>query len=308
MIASKCLTAEPIHIRRPSKCEIDRDRYTYNVYSEYDRRRTFVNWPKSYINTDQLAKFGFYHYGGDKVKCAFCNVVVRDWDESDSPLAEHLKHSSHCPLLNRQFTQNIPIDEDELNRSLPEISPDECSEMTCKHTPINKSEHHEHPDYILEHNRLKTFCNWPKSIRQRPAELVEAGFFYSGQGDMVICFSCGLGLRDWEIEDIPVVEHAKHTSQCSYLNLVKGEEFVKSIKKAESENDTTKKTVTRNVSIIGNEETSIENACKICYERVADILFQPCNHCASCGRCSVSLETCPVCRRTIERKTKIFFS
>lgn len=311
MIASKFLTPNPIHIRRPSKCEIiDRDRYTYNVYSEYDRRRTFVNWPKPYINTDQLAQFGFYHYGGDKVKCAFCNIIIKDWDESDSPLAEHIKHSSHCPLLNRQFTQNIPINEDELNRSLPEISPDECSENTCEHTHINKPVRYEHPDYVLEVSRMKTFCSWPKSIRQRPQELVEAGFFYTGQGDMVICFSCGLGLRDWEIEDIPIVEHAKHTIECIYLNLVKGAEFVKNIKRAESENDTAKKTVTRNVSIIGDDEStsSAENTCKICYDKVADILFQPCNHCASCGRCSVSLETCPVCRRTIERKTKIYFS
>lgn len=298
------------HIRRPSKCEIDRDRYTYNVYSEQDRRRTFSNWPKPFINTDQLAQYGFYHYGGDKVKCAFCNVVISDWVETDTPLSEHMKHSPHCPFLNRRVTQNIPIDEALLDRNLPDVSPDECSEFGCAHPSMKQSEHYEHPDLMLEVDRMKTYNSWPKSIRQRPPELVDAGFFYTGQGDMVICFSCGLGLRDWEIDDIPLVEHAKYTNGCIYLNLVKGPTFIANVKEAQEKDDASKKAVTRSVSCVGNEdnEISMENACKICYGKVADILFQPCNHCASCGSCSVSLKVCPVCRRTIATKTKIFFS
>ncbi len=280
------------------------------MYSEYDRRRTFVNWPKPYISVHQLAQFGFYHYGGDKVKCAFCNIVVSDWDETDSPLTEHIKHSPHCPLLNRSFTQNIPIDGAELDRNLPYLSPDECSEFTCTHPAVKKSDRYEYPDLMLEVNRMKTFNNWPKSIRQRPKELVDAGLFYSGQGDQVICFSCGLGLRDWEIDDVPLIEHAKYTTECAYLNLVKGPAFVNGIKEAQSKNEATMKTVTRSVSHMEKEEKEIstENACKICYDKVADIVFQPCNHCASCGSCSVSLKTCPVCRRTIATKTKIYFA
>lgn len=258
-----------------------------------------------------MAQFGFYHYGGDKVKCAFCNVVISHWDETDTPLSEHLKHSPHCPFLNRRPTQNIPIDEAQLNLNLPDVIPDECSEFGCNHPAPKQSECYEHPDFVLEINRMKTFSTWPRSLRQRPQEFVDAGFFYTGQGDMVICFSCGLGLRDWEIDDLPLVEHAKHTpNNCNYLNLVKGPAYVATIKEAELKEGFSTKTITRSVSHMGQEENeiSIENACKICFDKVADILFQPCNHCASCGSCSVSLKACPVCRRTIATKTKIFFS
>lgn len=280
------------------------------MYSELDRRRTFVNWPKPFISTDQLAQFGFYHYGGDKTKCAFCNVVISDWDIVDTPLSEHLKHSPHCPLLNRHSTQNIPIDEEQLNQSLPEIFPDECGPSGCSHPSQQRHEHYEHPDLMLEVDRRKTFNDWPKSIRQKPRELAEAGFFYTGQGDMVICFSCGLGLRDWDIDDNPIVEHAKYTTDCMYLNLVKGTTFVENVKEEQIKAASSIKTVIRSPSHYGQEENeiSMDSVCKICYAKVSDILLSPCNHCASCGSCSVPLKTCPVCRRTIEKKTKIFFS
>lgn len=245
------------------------------------------------------------------MKCAFCDVVISDWDETDVPLTEHIKHSrGRCPLLNRSRTQNIPLDEADLNRNLPEVTPDECSGYGCEYHPPKQSDYYVHPEYVLEVNRMKTFSTWPKSIRQRPEELVETGFFYTGQGDLVFCFSCGLGLRDWEIDDVPSDEHAKYTTDCIFLNLVKGPEYIANVKEAQLKDDLSKRTVARSFSHMGQEqhEISLENACKICLDKNADILFQPCNHCASCGSCSVSLKTCPVCRKPIATKTKIFFS
>ena len=47
----------------------------------------------------------------------------------------------------------------------------------------------------MEQSRLNTFVDWPISLQQKPAELAAAGFFYSGRGDKVYCFSCGIGKK-----------------------------------------------------------------------------------------------------------------
>lgn len=42
----------------------------------------------------------------------------------------------------------------------------------------------------------------------------------------MICFYCNQGLRDWEDNDDPWAEHALWSSNCSYLLLSKGKQFV----------------------------------------------------------------------------------
>ena len=49
--------------------------------------------------------------------------------------------------------------------------------------------------------RLQSFKSWPKSMAQTPLALAEAGFFYTGTGDKVSCFSCGLRPINWKTQD-----------------------------------------------------------------------------------------------------------
>jgi len=75
--------------------------------------------------------------------------------------------------------------------------------------------------------RIRSFSqSWPPQLRQRPQELAEAGFFHIGQGDRVKCFHCDGGLMNWQPEDDPWTEHARYFSQCGFLRLVKGDEFI----------------------------------------------------------------------------------
>lgn len=48
-----------------------------------------------------------------------------------------------------------------------------------------------------------------------------------GTNDHVNCFHCGSGLRNWEPEDDPWLEHARWFPQCRFLLLMKGEQFVR---------------------------------------------------------------------------------
>lgn len=84
----------------------------------------------------------------------------------------------------------------------------------------------EYPNYAIEAKRLESYEDWPKFMKQKPKELSDAGFFYTGKSDRVKCFSCGGGLKDWEAEDEPWEQHAMWYSNCEYLKLMKGEEYI----------------------------------------------------------------------------------
>lgn len=75
-------------------------------------------------------------------------------------------------------------------------------------------------------SREISFQNWPSSLNQKPPTLADAGFYYIGISDHVKCFTCSLGLRDWEDADCPWKEHAKYSPSCSFIRLAKGDEFI----------------------------------------------------------------------------------
>ena len=81
-------------------------------------------------------------------------------------------------------------------------------------------------DYCDAAVRLRSFETWPTHSKLEPEVLVSAGFFYSGAGDHVRCYFCGIGLRNWEDGDDPVVEHARWFPECKYMIRLKGQHFI----------------------------------------------------------------------------------
>lgn len=74
------------------------------------RLRTFCQFPNDYIDIKALAKYGFYYIGENETcKCYFCNIEVTDWNIYSSPLLEHWRQSTNCPLLMKIYTNNVPI-------------------------------------------------------------------------------------------------------------------------------------------------------------------------------------------------------
>ena len=66
--------------------------------------------------------------------------------------------------------------------------------------------------------RVNSFENkWPKQLTQRPNQMVASGFYYTGCGDTVTCFHCGITLRNWEHTDDVDMEHKKHSPDCKFL-------------------------------------------------------------------------------------------
>ncbi|EDW99808.1 uncharacterized protein Dyak_GE23121, isoform B [Drosophila yakuba] len=100
---------------------------------------------------------------------------------------------------------------------------------TCRAPAASGNYFPEYPEYAVESARLRTFEAWPRNLKQKPHQLAEAGFFYTGVGDRVRCFSCGGGLKDWDDNDEPWEQHALWLSQCRFVKLMKGQLYIDTV-------------------------------------------------------------------------------
>lgn len=81
------------------------------MFDELRRWKTFEGfWYHKFIEPEALAKTGFYYIGPrDRVKCAFCRVIVDQWEPSDS-IDAHYYLSKNCPLLLGKETKKIEFE------------------------------------------------------------------------------------------------------------------------------------------------------------------------------------------------------
>ncbi|KAF4529125.1 hypothetical protein B566_EDAN017188 [Ephemera danica] len=165
---------------------------------------------------------------------------------------------------------------------------------------------------------LLSFINWPVHHPKSATELADAGFFYTGCGDRVICFHCGGGVKDWMSGDSPWVEHSIWFGNCDFLVANKGQQFVEKVKSITSMQNTNKSGFSEisaevheykveemkdeNINEHKNDEVEemkkLENSrtCKICFEKELSILFLPCGHLTACSECAPKMHNCPICR------------
>jgi len=71
-----------------------------------------IDW-RSYISVYELAHSGFYYAGDeDNVRCAFCKLEVRGWEEIDTADGEHRRWSPNCLFLLGKQVRNVAIGEE----------------------------------------------------------------------------------------------------------------------------------------------------------------------------------------------------
>lgn len=193
----------------------------------------------------------------------------------------------------------------------------------------------EFPDFAVEAKRIESYTDWPKTIKQRPQELSDAGFFYTGKGDRVCCFSCGGGLKDWEENDDPWEQHGMWYGKCEYLKLMKGAGFVEEMAKKreelckkgsqdevascsssqsshssikDSDSNSSEKLMDMSEKSDEEEEKKDSKLCKICYSNEYNTIFLPCGHVIACAKCASSVTKCPACRQPFENVMRVYFS
>lgn len=94
-----------------------------------------------------------------------------------------------------------------------------------------ESYNYKHPEMETVSDRIDTFLTWPHKDIQEPRIVATAGFYYTMDHDIVRCFCCDLGLSEWDENDSPWTEHARHSPNCWYLKRVKGQNFIDDIQK-----------------------------------------------------------------------------
>lgn len=302
---------------------------------EDERLRTFDFWPLAYIQPSDLARWGFYYNNvGDIVRCYFCKIELGEWKESDVVPQEHLKWSRHCPLMRKLPTTNVPLDANFLNQ-LVDVVPDvtgtvdlpegtngevrQDSEVYLGETQSNAAAlqpdsvpiyRPKFPNYQVESARLASFSDWPKSMKQTPQQMADAGFFYTGKSDIVQCFCCGGALRGWLSEDDPWTEHANNFSGCYYVNLTKSNDSThrsrpkEALVKTDSAEKAEASVSTHNEAY--EDEEADDKVCKVCYNRPYDTVFMPCGHVVACRKCATSVSKCPLCNDQYTNIVRIY--
>jgi baculoviral IAP repeat-containing protein 2/3 len=69
----------------------------------------------------------------------------------------------------------------------------------------------------IENNRLRTFEGWPANAAVEPQRIAKAGFFYTGRGLEVQCFSCGGKISEWNYGDQVMARHRALDPQCPFV-------------------------------------------------------------------------------------------
>ncbi|KAI0234847.1 Baculoviral IAP repeat-containing protein 7 [Lamellibrachia satsuma] len=203
---------------------------------ESKRLESFTNWPTdAYVRPENLAKAGLYYLGiADRVKCAFCNGILRNWVAGDDPMEVHLKYFPKCAFLkDTRAAGNVSIEEEKVN--IQQASQNAVANPSpSSQLGVVPPEEPRSLNYSGETSRLSSFRRWPQNSNQSKEDLAQAGFYYTGIEDSVKCFSCNGTLRNWERGDDPWTEHARWFPRCNYVRTVKGEAFIRTVQSAYS--------------------------------------------------------------------------
>lgn len=162
----------------------------------------------------------------------------------------------------------------------------------------------------LKTERLKTFDKWPVGIKQRPNELVSAGFFYTGRSDMTLCFFCGIEAKQWVDSDDPWMKHIILNNQCQYVLITKGVEYVNSINTNIVNDEKIDLNLNLDVSLDTECVSNLSTLCIICLEKTRNICLLPCKHVVLCGECVCSLidNNCPMCRKVFTKSVQVYLN
>ena len=59
-----------------------------------------------------------------------------------------------------------------------------------------------HNSCRFEGNRLLSFHSWPSEAKAYAFQLSRSGFYYSGNGEEVVCFACEGRVGDWQVSSL----------------------------------------------------------------------------------------------------------
>jgi hypothetical protein len=157
------------------------------------------------------------------------------------------------------------------------------------------------PAYARLHYRVESFKEAPDDLKNLLPIIAEAGFFYTGEGDVAQCFYCGMAVKEWEKCDHPWIEHAYWFPHCPYLLGNKSKKWIRQAFNARAK--LMDGHVLRDLPV---DDPASPSKCHICLQQNLRIAFLPCGHLCACAMCAAGLKHCPMCREEVEDTVCIF--
>ncbi|KAK3585122.1 hypothetical protein CHS0354_034251 [Potamilus streckersoni] len=201
-------------------CITPKEKTRYPQFSQLSTRlATFVH-SKSLTNQETLSNLGFFYKGQeDRVCCYECGVTLSRWSKDDDPLLEHIRYSPDCRYL---ATIVASVDLRDYKEQLQQIRVNSSGQGSTRARQEATSSQGDRkkirsPEYSSYSVRLSTFARFPAIPGLDVNLIAAAGFYYTGNDDIVRCYACDGGLKRWEQEDDPWEEHCKWFPQCPHL-------------------------------------------------------------------------------------------
>lgn len=170
-----------------------------------------------------------------------------------------------------------------------------------RHIPTKPTiAHPQFADYKKREETFKTY-GWPPQMKQNRGDMALAGFVYTGNRDAVVCFTCGVGVAEWEPKDDPFEEHIHNSPGCPYVKSQKGRLYVNLVLARGPRFKWLKNQSTTNL-----QERVDMPECVVCLQQERTVAFKPCGHFATCVSCGFQVETCVVCREKITERIRIY--
>ncbi|XP_021365123.1 uncharacterized protein LOC110457943 isoform X2 [Mizuhopecten yessoensis] len=122
--------------------------------------------------------------------------------------------------LREQVIPDLQANKADLQQS-GSIEDDDRKDEVCRSSyPVRN------PKFADEPARNATYLYWEQGD---PSVHSEAGFFYTGDDDVVRCFHCDIGIGGWDLTSDPWTEHARYSPDCPFLRNIKSQEWIDNI-------------------------------------------------------------------------------
>ncbi|XP_060558859.1 baculoviral IAP repeat-containing protein 7-like isoform X2 [Ruditapes philippinarum] len=277
---------------------------------EYKRVRSFKGWPTQMSQTPtELSKAGLLYMGnGDRCKCFWCGGELYDWEPQDIPWEEHAKWFPHCGFVrgvkgdayiqyvrDRQngLTVDPPVDE-------VLKSPHVLSVLQEGYTQEQVREAFSRfgRGRLIDARGIKQAIEQTK--REREA-LIQASNNMAGTQETASPVTLPDEDEEMEVEETPLPAKEQKAESKSNDSNRSPSKTVKPSTSASSSTDV--ETVLQE-----NEKLKDMKLCKICMDNELCMTFLPCGHLATCEDCAQNVNECPICRKLITQRVKIFWS
>ncbi|XP_067676443.1 baculoviral IAP repeat-containing protein 7-A-like [Haliotis asinina] len=304
------------------------------------RLESFRTWDTSHVQDPRvLATAGFFYAGySDCVRCFYCGVGLKTWEEGDDPFVEHVRWRSSCSYIRRLKGENFVIQA---------LAHKVCLFPSEDELDLSRPIH-----FLKATEDRETFQSYyivPCSDVDVVARTVEMGF----SRQMVVRAVMEMSRSYNNPRSAEETDHVPVSLEALLERLVlapdehderhpnpQSRHQVSEVPQSLPARLTTPNTTANQPSSLTNTTSSStrhphgyppgtdtsrslppslqrqleeenrslrdENTCKVCLDRTSCIVFLPCGHLVSCAECAPALSRCPICRAHIRGTVRTY--